>query len=35
VKNIVAAHHGTINATSEVGKGTVFTMTIPTKAAES
>lgn len=35
VKNIVTAHHGTINATSEVGKGTVFTMTIPTKAAES
>lgn len=35
VKNIVIAHHGTINATSEVGEGTVFTMIIPTKSAES
>ena len=35
VKNIVTAHHGTINATSEVGEGTVFTMIIPTKSAES
>ncbi|GAB6929931.1 hypothetical protein JCM10914A_39140 [Paenibacillus sp. JCM 10914] len=34
VKNIVSAHHGTISATSEVGIGTVFKMSIPVKTAE-
>jgi signal transduction histidine kinase len=29
VRNIVMAHHGTIEYTSEVGKGTIFQLTLP------
>ena len=35
VKNIVDRHHGTIRVASELGKGSVFTVTLPTGYAES
>ncbi len=32
-KNVVDAHHGRISVTSELGKGTVFTIMVPTKVS--
>jgi signal transduction histidine kinase len=29
VRNIVMAHHGTIDYTSEAGKGTIFQLSLP------
>ncbi|MEW4370323.1 HAMP domain-containing sensor histidine kinase [Paenibacillus kandeliae] len=34
VRNIIEAHHGTISADSEVGKGTTFTLLLPLRHTE-
>jgi two-component system, sporulation sensor kinase D len=33
VRNIVTAHHGTIDYTSEAGKGTIFQLSLPLRTA--
>jgi signal transduction histidine kinase len=33
VQNIVMAHQGTIDYTTEVGKGTTFRLTLPLRAS--
>jgi two-component system, OmpR family, sensor histidine kinase ResE len=35
VKNIIDAHEGSVNVTSQLGEGTTFTMTLPVSEADS
>jgi len=35
VKHVATAHHGTVSVTSEVGKGSIFSMELPTHRSHS